>query len=464
VSGSKTWVVAIVLAAVFTAIYADALGHGFVKDDFRWIAAADVHSVGDAQRVLSTNVGFYRPLVTLTFAVDRGLWTLRPLGYAFTNLILLMANAGLLFVLARRVSLSSAAALCAVAVWMFNFHGINMALLWISGRTALLLCLFSLAAALSWLRGWRWAAALLTLGAMLCKEEAIILPPLLLLVDLLSGSRGVRESSMRSAAPRSWPLWAVAAIYLVMRAQSGAFGLSDAPPYYRFTLDPRVLIKNATEYLDRGATGAAVSAVLMFLIVPKGSSLNNDERRAIRLGIVWFTLMFAITEFVPTRSSLYAVAPSVGSALAAASFASRAQRSAPRRFAFVSAALIAAVALLIPAYRMRNRGLIDPADLSTQATAEIQQAARAHPQVREIVLLDEADASVTLDDAFGDLASEAVHLFVSPDVHVSIGDIRTAADEKNQEMIVFQLRGGRLVQAGTRTNGSPADANPSHPG
>ena len=176
--GSKMWVVAIVLAAVFTAIYGDALGHGFVKDDFRWIAAADVHSVGDLQRIFAANVGFYRPLVTLTFAIDRGAWSLDPRGYAVTNLILLFANAGLLFTLARRLWLSSPVSLFAVAVWMFNFHGINMALLWISGRTALLLCLFSLAAVLAWLRGRRLIGALLTLAAMLSKEEAVMLPPL----------------------------------------------------------------------------------------------------------------------------------------------------------------------------------------------------------------------------------------------------------------------------------------------
>jgi hypothetical protein len=43
--------------------------------------------------------------------------------------MLLCADAGLLFVLAHRLSLSSAASLFAVAAWMFNFHGINMALL-----------------------------------------------------------------------------------------------------------------------------------------------------------------------------------------------------------------------------------------------------------------------------------------------------------------------------------------------
>jgi hypothetical protein len=35
---SKIRIVAVVLGAIFAAIYADALGHGFVKDDFRWIA------------------------------------------------------------------------------------------------------------------------------------------------------------------------------------------------------------------------------------------------------------------------------------------------------------------------------------------------------------------------------------------------------------------------------------------
>ena len=59
------------LGALFAAIYSDALGHGFVKDDFRRIAAADVRSLGDVRRVFSTNPGFYRPLVTMSFAIDR---------------------------------------------------------------------------------------------------------------------------------------------------------------------------------------------------------------------------------------------------------------------------------------------------------------------------------------------------------------------------------------------------------
>lgn len=463
--GNKMWVAAIVLAAVFAAIYGDALGHGFVKDDFRWIAAADVHSVGDLQRIFTTNVGFYRPLVTLSFAIDRGVWSLDARGYAVTNLLLLVANAGLLFTLARRLWLSSPVSLFAVGVWMFNFHGINMALLWISGRTALLLSLFSLAAVLAWLRGRRLVGTLLTLAAMLSKEEAVMLPPLIVMIDVLHvGDRDSRSNSRRRALLRSWPLWVAAVIYLIVRFQSGAFGMSDAPSYYRLTSDPGVILKNAVEYLDRAATWPAVTAVLMLLCPPAGTPFDDVERRVIRFGMVWFVLMFAVTVFLPVRSSLYAVAPSIGTALAAASFASRAQRAAPYRFARVSTALIIAAAALIPVYRMRNQGLIGPADLSTQATAELQRAAHLQPGVREIVLIDEPGAGVTLEDAFGALAPDAVHLFVSPDVLVRTGDIRSAIDGANEQVMVLRLRDGRLVQDRVRTNGSPEDTIASHPG
>ncbi|HEU5257882.1 MAG TPA: hypothetical protein VFU28_17960, partial [Vicinamibacterales bacterium] len=109
-------------------------------------------------------------------------------------------------------------------------------------------------------------------------------------------------------------------------------------------------------------------------------------------------------------------------------------------------------------------GLVAPADLSTQATAELQRAAHLRPAVREIVLIDEPGAAVTLEDAFGALAPDAVHLFVSPDVHVRTGDSRSAIDGTNEEVMVLRLRDGRLVQDRVRTNGSPEDTSASHPG
>jgi hypothetical protein len=266
---------ALVLAAIFAAIYVPALGHGFVKDDFRWIAAGDVHSPGDLRRIFTTNVGFYRPLVTSSFAIDRAAWGLDPRGYAFTNLLLLAADAALLFLLATRLSLPAPAALFAVAVWAFNFHGINMALLWTSGRTALLLCLFAQASMLALLRGHRLGAGVLTLAAMLCKEEAVMLPALLTMVVMFKPQR----IGLAAAFVRCWPLWLAAGLYALLREQSGAFGVSDAPAYYHLVVDPRSVLKNVTQYLDRGATVAALATIAVWMAAPhQGARLSRSVR------------------------------------------------------------------------------------------------------------------------------------------------------------------------------------------
>jgi hypothetical protein len=435
---------AIGLAAIFTAIYVPALGHGFVKDDFRWIAEAEVHAPDDVRRIFASNVGFYRPLVTTSFAIDRAIWGLDPRGYALTNLLLLLADAGLLFALAARLSLPVAAALFAVAVWAFNFHGINMALLWTSGRTALLLCLFAQASALALLRGHRFTAGVLTLAALLCKEEALMLPPLLIAVDAVL--RRDHDVPTRRVLAHAWPLWAAAGLYLLLREMSGAFGPFNAPTYYQLTLAPSALSKNLVEYLDRGGTFAAGTVAIVWLASRKVRPFNADERNVIAVGLLWFASMYAITVLLPVRSSLYAVAPSIGSALIAGTFAARALREAPRRFAVTSLALVAGVSLLIPVYRSRNHGLIEPADLAARSLAAIQEATRNRPHDDEITLLDDRNEPVTLDAAFGALFPDAIRLFVGPDAR---GVIRSAPPTDGRDVdegLVFVLREGHLVQ------------------
>lgn len=444
-----------IIVALFALIYAPALGHGFVRDDFRWIAAADVHSPSDVARIFSTNIGFYRPVVTLSFAVDRAVWDLDARGYALTNVLLLTADAALLFLLARRLSLPREAAIVAAAVWAFNFHGINMALLWTSGRTALLLCMFAEASALGFLGAARWnraLAAVLALLAMLCKEEAVMLPPLFVALSLLLA----RESRVSRAVLNAWPLWIAVAIYAVARVKSGAFGVSDAPDYYRLTFDPRAVLTNVAEYLDRGATLSAAVAVIFWFAAPPATPLAENERRAIRFGIAWFVALYAVTVFVPVRSSLYAVAPSIGAAFIAAACAARAARTAPRRFARVASAMIVVVAILIPVYRSRNHGLVEPADLAARSLATIQAATQNDPAVREVVLVDDSGAPVTLDSAFGALLPDAVHLFVGRGVDATI----VGRPTQRPDALVFELRNGYLA----RISGSPADSSASHSG
>jgi hypothetical protein len=435
-------IIATLLAALWAAIYAPALGHGFIKDDYRWIAAAEVHSPADVLHVFASNVGFYRPLVTISFAIDRAVWGLDPRGYASTNLLLLVTDAALLFVLGTRLGLPAPAALFAVAVWALNFHGINMALLWISGRTALLLMLFSLAATLSWLRGHGLTAGLFALAAVLCKEEAVVLPLLLTAVAIVRRPR----IGVGTALARCWPLWVAAGLYALLREHSGAFGVSDAPAYYRLVAAPRAVLKNVAEYLDRGATVAAVAVAALWVAARRPGAFTDEERGIVRFGACWFAAMYAITVLVPVRSSLYAVAPSGGSAIVAGAFAARASRVAPRHFARVSLALLAIAAMLVPVYRARNHGFVEPADLARQSLRTLQDAAASNPGVRAMVLVDDPAATVRLEDAFGALLPDAVHLFVDSRVDAVSDEATAPRGSRGPGMLTFELRGGRLIQ------------------
>ena len=147
--------VALVLVALaFTgAVYVPDVGRGFVKDDFDWIAASRDGLHHPMAILLPGAVGFYRPIVSFTFALDAATYGLDSRGYGFTNLALFLLCGGALVHLGCAVGLTRRAAMLAAFIWMANPHGINMALLWISGRTALCLALFTALAVASFLKG-----------------------------------------------------------------------------------------------------------------------------------------------------------------------------------------------------------------------------------------------------------------------------------------------------------------------
>ena len=167
--------------AVFLGIYAVSVGHGFVADDFGWILDSRVSSIAGVPALFLKSSGFYRPLVGLTFAADYAVFGNHPLGYGLTNLALAIVCGVLLYAVARELLLPSGAALLAVALWLLNPHGINTAILWMSGRTSLMLTLGSLGAVWLVLRGRPFAALAPAAIALFAKEEAFLLPAILLM-------------------------------------------------------------------------------------------------------------------------------------------------------------------------------------------------------------------------------------------------------------------------------------------
>src|SRR6266851_7474411 len=129
---------------------------------------------------LGAGTGFFRPIVSLSFAVDQAIFHLAPLAYGLTNLALLFACVGMLYLLFRVLGLRAGVAVGAALVWALNYQGINMAVLWISGRTALIVTFWAVAAAYAWARRLRGAAALFAMLAMWSKEEGFVVPAILI--------------------------------------------------------------------------------------------------------------------------------------------------------------------------------------------------------------------------------------------------------------------------------------------
>ncbi len=167
--------------AVFLVVYGFTAGHGFALDDYQWISASVVGSVADFIHLFRVDNGFYRPMVALTFAADHWLFGLDPLGYGFTNIALALGCGAAIGRLARVLGLPRGAAVFAAALWLLNYKGIGMAVLWISGRTSLVATLFAVLGAAEWLRGRAWSAGPLVFAALLAKEEAVLVPFVLLM-------------------------------------------------------------------------------------------------------------------------------------------------------------------------------------------------------------------------------------------------------------------------------------------
>jgi hypothetical protein len=415
------------LAALFCAIYATDSGRGFIKDDYPWIATSRLAHWADLPRLFTeTPMGFYRPMVALSFALTTPLAGFDPRPYAWTNLGLALAIAAGIHGLTRRLGLAPGTSLFAAGVWLFNFHGINLSILWISGRTSLLGTLGAVLAAWAFAAGRSILAATLLLAALFGKEEPLLLPVVLaiwLAIDQRSLARAER-AGLAPAIRRVLPLLIAVAVYLGMRAQTAAFTPASAPAFYR--LNPASLGDNIVQYADRALTFPLVVVALGALLARwRSIRLTSGERALVLKGLVWVAGGYALTIFLPVRSSLYACLPSVGAAIAAGAIGAAEWRAirAPRA---VAVALLVLPLALWPVYRARNQRLRAEATLAAQTLQLIAaQVQAARPQ--RIVLYDDRASRPSLADAFGEWLPVAALLVLPQTGGIAI-DVHPADD------------------------------------
>ena len=235
-----------------------------------------IDSVADVFRLFRITDGFYRPLVSLTFGLDRLAFGINPRPYGWTNVGLVLIGALLIRQLAMTLGLTRGAGTLAASLWFLNFHGINQSILWVSGRTSLLVACAGTACAIFIVqRRLLWAVVFLAL-ACFAKEEALTLPFVLAawLYILGQGILNQDDPASRIRTMATWLLGSavVIASYLAIRSQTGAMTPATAPDYYQFTFEPAVVLRNALEYANRAVTTPAIAGA------PRTASSLAEER------------------------------------------------------------------------------------------------------------------------------------------------------------------------------------------
>jgi hypothetical protein len=406
------WLVVCVLL-----VYAPDIGRGFVADDFGWIYFSRLDDVAGAWTLLVDGTpGFYRPLVALSFSISDALFGLAPAAYAVTNLALAFAIAGGIIWLAVCLGFPAIAGVFGAGLWILNFHGISMALMWISGRTSLLATLFAVYAAVALVRGRSILAGWLTFAALLSKEEPIMLPVTLALwlwIDRLPAA---------AIARAAWPSFAALAAYLAMRTRTDAITPANAPSFYRLSLSPDVLLANALSYLDRSLTfTAAVLLLGVILFVRVRPRLLDGEWQAIYKGAVWLVLGFAVTIMVPVRSSLYVVLPTVGAALIGIAAGSAIWRTVPAARRRAAVACLAALPILVlPIHWLRHQTSKSQAILSTHLLEQVRIMSEHNPSAGHLVVVDDPEARPSIASAFGAELPRAVELVTGRRLQVEL--------------------------------------------
>src|SRR2546427_6458179 len=190
-----------VLAFCFIVVavcYANSLPNPFIQDDKLIVLSNEAIRHIAPLRFLTEPYwpkyslgGIYRPLTILTFSVDYAIWGRWAPGFRLTNLLLHALNGFLVFMLARALLKSAAAAYAAAAVYLV--HPVHTdVVVGIVGRSELLAAGLFFTAWLLFRNGWTLCSAGVFFLSLLSKENAIMFPVIVAL-DIALFDRGVKK-------------------------------------------------------------------------------------------------------------------------------------------------------------------------------------------------------------------------------------------------------------------------------
>lgn len=376
------------LLAVFL-VYARSLDGRFVYDDHHFVernpALVSLSSPGrffSDPSTQSDNAGLnsdvYRPLATLSYALDYAAAGLTPGYFRAVNVLLHGANALLLFLLAGQLGLEAPYAALAAAFFALFPPSVE-AVAWVSGRSGVLSCSFILLSLIWFVKysgGGRKRflvlSALAGAAALFTREISVVLPLLVLSYLLVFGAtrRRLLDAALSLGLPAA--LFVLLRFELLGKLQQtpppalSVLGLASLPllifaKYLDVLVWPFHMLVNYSDLMElrlRALGFYLPFALLAFLLYcALVWALLRRGRRTEAWGLLWFFIallpvlnIVSIATFMAERL-LYL--PVAGAALALAAAGSRLGGSVRARTAFFAAcaALLALFAVNIQ-YRL----------------------------------------------------------------------------------------------------------------
>lgn len=170
---------------------------------------------------------YYRPLLALSFVLDKVLWDMDPTFLHLENMLIHLVNVFLVYMLARQVLrywLIDAEPVPFLAALIFALHPINVEpIAWISGRTDPLATVFLLSSLLLFFKGLEkdssvlvGVSSLVLLGGATVKETVVFFAPVSIAIMYVS-SKGERARRVRNLLFGCGPFAISFFVYLGLR-------------------------------------------------------------------------------------------------------------------------------------------------------------------------------------------------------------------------------------------------------
>ena len=310
------------ITVIVLAAYVNTISNGFVWDDTQIIVEnpllKNIRNLPKLllaeDRFVEGSSGYYRPVPYLSFALDRAVWGLNPVGFNLTNILLHILTALLfyrvVFALFKRDNLALVAAvlfsLHPVAGETVNFHA--------GGRNTLLSACFALLSLLFYINKKHLPALASFTVAIFSKEFALLLPIIFIAYDRFISTERRRWVSY---LPYVLPIFCYLALRSFVVVDRGnllkTLQLSD-----NLLLIPQIVVRyvlNMTAPFDlkvlyefpANITYLSAGLYLLPMIVMLSAILYFRNIKEVSFSAIWFCLfLLPVSNIFPLGSAMMA--------------------------------------------------------------------------------------------------------------------------------------------------------------